>query len=83
MSANKMLLSGPLAIIAALLATVFAPRPANPGLWLETLFEWLHAPVFGLISLAILSLCPKSWRNWQRFGSAFGISPRTGPVTQS
>lgn len=83
MSANKARLLGPLAIIAVLLASVFAPRPAHPGLWLETLFEWLHVPVFGLISLAILSLCPKSWRTWQRFALAFFSAVFLGVLTEA
>ena len=71
MSAKKPQLLGPLAVIVVLLASVFAPRPANAGLWLDTLFEWLHVPVFGLISLALLALMRKARQTWQRFALAF------------
>lgn len=60
----------PAAAIAVMLAAVFAPRPADAGLWLRTLFEWLHVPIFGLISLALLALMPKSWSTSQAFGLA-------------
>lgn len=60
----------PAASIAVLLAIVFVPRPADAGLWLHTLFEWLHVPIFGLISLALLALMPKSWPTSQAFGLA-------------
>lgn len=60
----------PAAVITVMLATVFAPRPAAVGLWLHTLFEWLHVPIFGLISLALLALMRKSWPTSQAFGMA-------------
>ena len=52
--------------IILLLSAVFAPRPSDVGNWLLALFEWLHVPVFGLISLALLVLMPTSWRSWSR-----------------
>lgn len=69
--------------IAILLATVFVPRPDHPGVWLRELFEWLHVPVFGLISLAILSMTPTSWRSRQRFGIAFMGSVTLGVLTEA
>jgi VanZ family protein len=68
--------------IVILLSTVFAPRPGNPGVWLRELFEWLHVPVFGLVSLAILSMTPTSWRRSQRFGLALLGSIILGVLTE-
>lgn len=68
---------------AILLLTVFLPRPDNPGIWLHTLFEWLHVPVFGLISLAILSVTPPRWPGKQRFGLAFLGSIILGALTEA
>ena len=69
--------------IAILLLAVFMPRPDHPGIWLRSLFEWLHVPVFGLISLAILSLTPTSWRRSQRFGLALLGSVMLGVLTEA
>ena len=69
--------------IAILLSAVFAPRPDNAGIWLRSLFEWLHVPVFGLISLAMLLLTPISWPSWQRFGLAFLGSILLGVFTEA
>lgn len=69
--------------IAILLSTVFVPQPGHPGIWLRSLFEWLHVPVFGLISLAILSLTPTSWRTGQRFGLALLGSLALGVLTEA
>jgi VanZ family protein len=69
--------------IAILLLAVFIPRPDHPGIWLRSLFEWLHVPVFGLISLAILSLTPTSWRRSQRFGLALLGSVMLGVLTEA
>ena len=71
MSADATRKAWVVAAIAALLASVFVPRPGNVGLWLHTLIEWLHVPVFGLVSLALLALMPNAWRAQQRFGLAF------------
>ena len=69
--------------IAILLSTVFVPRPDNAGIWLRSFFEWLHVPVFGLISLALLSLTPTSWQSWQRFGLALLGSILLGVFTEA
>jgi VanZ family protein len=68
--------------IVILLSTVFAPQPGNPGVWLREVFEWLHVPVFGLVSLAILSMTPTSWRRSQRFGLALLGSIILGVLTE-
>ncbi len=83
MSGNYARLLGPFAIIVVALITVFVPRPSNAGLWLETLFEWLHVPVFGVIALACLALLPKSWPDWRRFGFAFSVALLLGVLTEA
>jgi len=79
---SKRRMCAAIAIVILLLA-VFVPRPDHPGIWLRALFEWLHVPVFGLISLAILSLTPTSWRRSQRFGLAFLGSIMLGVLTEA
>lgn len=69
--------------IAILLSTVFVPQPGHPGIWLRSLFEWLHVPVFGLISLAVLSMTPTLWRTGQRFGLALLGSLALGVLTEA
>lgn len=63
-SIQKTLLIG---AITALLASLLVYRPGYPGLWLQTLFEWSHVPVFGLISLCLLALIPKTMPVTRRF----------------
>ena len=70
-------------VIAALLSTVFVPRPHNPGILLRSLFEWLHVPVFGLVSLVILSMTPTSWPSSQRFGLALMGTVLLGALTEA
>ena len=69
--------------IAALLSVVFVPWPHDSGILLRTLFEWLHVPVFGLVSLAILSMTPTSWPGSQRFGLALMGSVLLGVLTEA
>ena len=83
MSGNYARRLGPFAIIVGALISVFVPRPSHAGLWLETLFEWLHVPVFGVIALACLMLLPKSWPGWQRFGLAFSVTLALGVLTEA
>ncbi len=64
----------PLSVIAILMIAVIGPRPDDPGVWLETLFDWLHVPLFGLVSLALLSLAPATWTDTRRFGFALAGS---------
>lgn len=69
--------------IAILLSTVFVPRPDHPGILLRELFEWLHVPVFGLVSLTILSMTPTSWSDSQRFGLGLIGSVILGVLTEA
>ena len=69
--------------IVLLLSAVFTPRPGNVGIGLMALFEWLHVPVFGLVSLALLVLMPTSWRSWQRFGLSFLGATSLGVLTEA
>lgn len=71
------------AALVMLLAIVFAPRPANAGVWYSTLFEWLHVPVFGLVSLALLALTPPAWQRRQRFVLAFVCTLVLGIFTEA
>lgn len=64
----------PVAAIMALFAPLLVYRPGHPGLLLQTLFEWSHVPVFGLISLCLLALMPKSLPVGYRFALAFLVS---------
>lgn len=72
-----------LGAVAFLLATVFSPRPAGPGLWLRALFDWLHVPVFGLIAVALYVMTPRRWASWQRYAGAFLGAVFLGVVTEA
>ena len=72
-----------LGAVVFLLATVFSPRPAGPGLWLRALFDWLHVPVFGLIAVALYVMTPRSWPSWQRFAGAFLGAVFLGVATEA
>lgn len=61
----------PALAIVVLLSTLFVYRPETVSTWYQTLYEWLHVPVFGFISLALLSLMPKSWPGALRLFAAF------------
>lgn len=52
-------------IIVALLATVQFLRPPSPDLWWQSLFQALHAPLFGLIAIFVLLMTPSDWP-WRR-----------------
>lgn len=56
------------AAVGLLFASLIVYRPAYAGIWWQTLFDWLHVPVFGLMSLALLALTPTAWRGRVRFG---------------
>lgn len=67
---NNIRKTWPIAVILALLAPLLVYRPGYPGLWLNTLFDWSHVPVFGLVSLCLLALMPKSLPVGRRFAFA-------------
>lgn len=65
--------SPPVLAIVLLVSTLYVYRPETVGIWQQTLHEWLHVPVFGFISLAILKLMPKSWpQTWRLLASFAG-----------
>lgn len=59
--------------IIALLLLVQLYTPSHTDLWWQTLFNTLHAPVFGLIAICSLFLTPANWRWQKRLGVSFTI----------
>lgn len=48
-------------IIVVLMLIVQFARPSMGGLWLQTLYESLHVPVFGVIAVCVLLITPAHW----------------------
>ncbi len=61
---------GLIAAVALLSSSLLVYRPQYASLWWQSLFEWLHVPIFGLIAITLLALTPRTWPRWQRFGAA-------------
>lgn len=82
---KRILLSG--AVVCALLAAVvFAPMGGD-SLWIRTLHNYAHAPIFGAIALAVLiaarSMPMLGTRpRWQLYALAFGTAGFLGALTE-
>jgi hypothetical protein len=61
---GRTILVGALAV-SLLLAVQFA-SPAPGGVWLRTLYDSLHVPVFGVVAICILYLTPANWGGAKR-----------------
>lgn len=48
-------------LVVVLLLVVHFARPSMGGLWLQTLYESLHVPVFGVIAVCVLFITPAHW----------------------
>lgn len=71
-----------IAAIAILLMTLLVYRPGEAGVWFQTLFDWMHVPIFGLVSLFLLALMPSAWTDWQRGSAAFIGSLLLGAIIE-
>ena len=60
----------PYAAILGLLAPLLVHRAGHTGIWLDTLFEWSHVPIFGMISLCFLASLPRTLTVRRRFAFA-------------
>lgn len=65
-------------IVVILLLVVQFARPSKGGLWLQTLYESLHVPVFGVIAVCVLLITPARWGTRNRLiatmGTVIGLS---------
>lgn len=62
------------AIVVGLLFTLHFATPPPGGLWLRTLYDSMHIPVFGLIATGVLLLTPANWNGPRRFVVAFAVT---------
>lgn len=51
--------------VVVLLAAVTVYQPSHIRLWLQSFFNWLHVPLFGLIAAGLLFATPADW-HWRR-----------------
>jgi VanZ family protein len=68
--------------VLALLSTLLVYRPADAGVWYQTLFDWMHVPVFGFVSLFLLCLMPPSWADGKRAGAALAVAIFLGAAVE-
>ncbi len=66
-SNHRSLLIGAVLLLSSMLLIY---RPSYVNAWWQTLFDWMHVPVFGLIALAFLGLTSSVRPAWWRFGIA-------------
>ncbi len=52
-------------LVVALLAAITLYQPSRTGLWLQSFYDWLHVPLFGLIATGLLFASPTGW-HWSR-----------------
>ena len=77
----RYLLAG--SLVAALLLTTIVARPANPDLWAQAVFDWLHVPVFGIIAVCSFVMTPSTWRLRYRLLVAATATFALGLLTES
>ena len=58
------------AIAVLMLGVLLLVTPPPGGLWLRTLYDASHVPLFGAVAIAILLTTPSRWGGWRRFGSS-------------
>ncbi|MDH3416705.1 MAG: VanZ family protein [Gammaproteobacteria bacterium] len=66
------------AVIVALLLVIHFATPSLSGLWLQTLYDSLHVPLFGIIAVCALLITPPHWPRRKRLlavlGAVVGLS---------
>lgn len=54
------------AVVVILLLALHFVAPSRGGLWLQTFFDSLHVPVFGIIAVCVLVITPTHWSRLKR-----------------
>lgn len=61
------------ALVAALLLLIQFGRPPPSGLWMSTLYESMHVPLFGVIALCVILITPSHWPRRIRLFTLAGV----------
>jgi len=61
------------AIIVILLLVMHLVAPSRGGLWLQTLYDSLHVPLFGIIAVCLLVITPTQWSRLKRLSTVIVI----------
>ncbi len=67
---GRIILAG--AIVVILLSVIHFATPITGGLWLRTLYDSLHVPIFGIIAVCILFVTPANWGSRSRLVATMG-----------
>lgn len=54
------------ALVAIVLLLIQYGRPPPGGLWMATLYESMHVPLFGVIALCVIVITPARWQRRKR-----------------
>jgi len=60
-------------VVVMLVLVVHFAAPSSGGLWLRTLYDSMHVPVFGVIALCVLLITPVQWGTRNRLLATTGI----------
>lgn len=61
------------AVIVILLLVMYLVAPTRGGLWLQTLYDSLHVPLFGIIAVCLLVITPTHWSRLKRLSTVIVI----------
>lgn len=61
------------ALVISLLLLIQFGRPPPSGLWMATLYESMHVPLFGIIALCIILITPSHWQRRKRVLTIAGV----------
>jgi len=54
------------AVVVILLLVIHFATPSRGGLWLQTVYDSLHVPLFGIIAVCVLVVTPRPWSRRKR-----------------
>ena len=61
-------------VVVILLLAIHFVRPSRGGLWLQTFYDSLHVPLFGVIAVCVLLITPLHWSRRKRLlGMLFAV----------
>ena len=59
-------------VVAILLLAIHFVTPSRSGLWLQTYYDSMHVPLFGIIAVCILLVTPVRWSRRKRLLTVMG-----------
>jgi len=60
-------------VVVTLLLVIHFVTPTGSGLWLQTFYDSLHVPLFGIIAVCVLFITPLHWSRRKRLLAVLGV----------